>query len=212
MPSVSEILAGLTRVANAYWPVAVVWHVLVGAALVALARGWRPDRRVAAVALALPAASVGLVASTSGNPFNGITFAIVAALLAFVGARLEPGPAAPGPRWAVVAGALTIAFAWLYPHFIAPAWLSVIAAPIGLVPCPTLALILGFGLAAGGFASRAWTLTAALAGLFYAAFGIVRLDVWLDMGLLAATLATLVLAFAKTPEPRSRRWVDLHST
>jgi hypothetical protein len=95
-------------------------------------------------------------------------------------------------------GLASIAYGFVYPHFLAdtPAWMYLVAAPVGLVPCPTLATVLGFGLLAGGFGSRAWSTTAGLAGLFYAVFGTLRLGVWLDVGLGVAAVAMLACAMS----------------
>jgi len=197
MPTSDEILRGLATIASTYWPVSLGWHVAVGLALLALATGrWRPSRRAGAALLALPAVSVSVLAWATGNPFNGATFVVIAGALALAGARLPREPVEPGPTWATALGAAVLAYAWVYPHFLEsfPAWAYLYAAPLGAVPCPTLSAVLGFGLLAGGFGSRGWIVTAGVAGLFYAVFGMLRLGVWLDAGLLLAALATLALA------------------
>lgn len=213
MPSAADILRGLARVANDYLPAAIAWHAVVAAVLLILVLGWRPERRVAAAALAAPAASVSALAWLTGNPFNGTAFLIITLLLGGIGARLPRTVATRGPAWAVVLGAAVIAYAWVYPHFLGgqSALWHAVASPMGLVPCPTLGLIVGFGLIAGGFGSRPWTLTAAIAGLFYGLFGVLHLGVWLDAGLLIAAGALFSMALSRRTAPRSRRWVELHS-
>ena len=200
MPTGSVIVDGLSRIANEFLPLAVLWHVAVAVALAALAGGgWRPQKRVAAALLALPLLSASIAAWATGNPFNGILLAGVALALLIPAARMPRGPVHRGPSWAVAVGSATIAFAWVYPHFLAaePAWLYLFAAPMGLVPCPTLALVIGCGLLAGGFRSRAWSFAAALAGLFYSLFGMFRLGVWLDAGLFFASSAVLVVTVGR---------------
>jgi len=200
MPSAQEILSGLTRIAWEQIAVAVSWHAIVVAALVSLA-AWRPSRKVAAVALAAPLVSVGAFAWSLGNPFNAAVFLATAGALAGFGVNLPGAEARPGPRWARYAGAASIAFGLLYPHFLEglPPVLYLFAAPVGLVPCPTLAVVLGFGLLGGGFGSRGWSFTAGGAGLFYALFGMFRLNVWLDAGLLLSAAALIAAA------PRAHR-------
>jgi hypothetical protein len=85
-----------------------------------------------------------------------------------------------------------IAFGWLYPHFLQsqPMFMYVLAAPMGLIPCPTLAVLMGFTVLHSGF-SRGWSIAVAAFGLFYGVFGALRLDVWLDVGLLAGALYLL---------------------
>jgi hypothetical protein len=63
-----------------------------------------------------------------------------------------------------------------------------------VVPCPTLLVLSGFTVLAGGHGSRA--VPAVLAGwsAFYAGFGIARLGVWLDLSLIVAVAALTVVA------------------
>jgi hypothetical protein len=63
------------------------------------------------------------------------------------------------------------------------------ASPVGLVPCPTLAVAIGFALVGNGLGSRVWSLTLAALGLFYGLFGVLRLTVLLDIGLVGGALA-----------------------
>jgi hypothetical protein len=93
-------------------------------------------------------------------------------------------------RWAALA---LIAYGFVYPHFVDGVWYrSLYASPVGLVPCPTLAIVAGFALLVQTRHSRA--LCAVLAGwtAFYALFGVFRLGVWLDIGLLVA-MGTLAI-------------------
>lgn len=205
MPSAADILRGLTLIANDFVLLAVGWHAALAVALVAIfGERWKPSHRNVAVATALPLASVSALAWAHGNPFNGTTFALLSVGVGFVAMRSAPRePIAQGARWPVALGVVTLAYAWAYPHFLEsyPAWTYLIAAPVGLVPCPTLGALLGLGLVTGGFRSLAWSVVVSIAGLLYALFGMLRLGVWLDAGLLAASVAMLVAALA----PRLRR-------
>lgn len=200
MPTSSEILAGLTRIANEGIAFALLWHFLAGLALAWLGLGHqRPTRRVAAVALALPVATASLFAWRGGNPFNGTVLALAVVALVTLGLRLPATPVSPGPRWAVILGAVAVAYGLLYPHFLAgkPAWMYLVAAPTGLVPCPTLAVVIGAALIAGGFDSRPWSLVATGLGLLYSAFGAFRLHVWLDLGLAVFSVGLLALSLGR---------------
>lgn len=202
MPTAGEILAQLTAIARDGVGFAVVWHVAIATVLVAVALGWRPDRRTATLLLATPLASVAAFAIAYGNPFNGIVFASASAALVVLALRVPADRIVPGPRWATVLGLALIAFAWGYPHFLedrAPI-VYLVAAPVGLVPCPSLALAIGGALLAGGVERRAAVILAGL-GLLYALVGAARLGVILDIGLGigAAGLALLVAL------PRRRR-------
>lgn len=208
MPGASEILAGLSRTANEWVVGAMAWHVVLGCALFAVvARGWRPSARAVAIATAAPLASVSVFAWLAHNPFNGVVLGAGAAAVVGIAMRVPRGPVRGGPRWAMTAGALSIAFGWLYPHFLEARswWLYLVASPLGLVPCPSLAVALGIGLCAGAFGSRVWAIAVGVLGLFYGAFGALRLGVWLDLPLIAGALATLALAAGRPPPPASRR-------
>lgn len=196
VPTPSDILAGLARTSNEWIGVAAAWHLVLALALLAaLTRVWRPSARAAALGTAALPASVSVFAWLAHNPFNGTVFAVATLALVAIGWRAGRAPVRPAARWVTVVGALAITFGWLYPHFLdQPAWVYAIAAPLGLVPCPTLSVVLGIGLCSGMFGSRAWGITAGAAGLFYGVFGVARLGVWLDVPLVASAVTALVLS------------------
>ena len=99
-----------------------------------------------------------------------------------------------GPAWSVLTGAAVMVFGLAYPHFVTGSWLRILAAaPIGIVPCPTLAFVAGAVILAGGFASRAIPLVLVLWVGFYAWFGVRQLGVTLDLGLVAALLGLIAV-------------------
>ena len=65
---------------------------------------------------------------------------------------------------------------------------------MGLIPCPTLSAFIGTTLMLHGFGSKKWMLVAALFGLFYGIFGVLRLKVYLDVVLIAGAVSLLVYA------------------
>jgi hypothetical protein len=198
MPTTTEILDGLTTIANDAVAVAVGWHVVVALALVALLLGWRPRPRTVGLLISLLPASVASIALAYGNPFNGIVFAVLTIVLVALSFRDRSARFAPQPAWTRWGGGLMIAYGWFYPHFLIGNPLHYLyAAPVGLVPCPTLAIALGFALLARGGGTRAWPLTLAGGAAFYALFGVFRLGVALDLGLLVG--AVLLGINARTP-------------
>lgn len=208
MPTPESILEGLATASREAVVLAVAWHALVALGLAALLAGLRPDRRLAALTLAGPLASVALVAWLGGNAFNALVFALVTLAVAGLATwAVPPGPVRAGRPWAAVLGTMLVAFGWVYPHFldVSPI-LYLAAAPLGLVPCPTLALVGGIALLLDGLGSRGLTGTLGVASLFYALFGMLVLGVWLDAGLLAGAIGLLVL----TAWPR-REDVDLRA-
>lgn len=207
MPSSAEILEGLQRIANGDIAFSAIWHGLVAAAVLGLDTGWRPTKRLAAVLLALPPASAALFAFLGGNPFNGGTLTALTLALLLLAGGLPDEPVAAGPGWSRALGIALIALAWCYPHFLeGRPWIAYLyAAPMGLIPCPTLALVAGFTLVAGGLGSRGWMLAVAAAAVFYGLFGAARLGVLLDVALLAGALGLALLAAQygarRTPTP-----------
>jgi hypothetical protein len=203
MPSSSEILGGLVSTANDWQIIAVGWHLLLGSLLLAMYGRWRPSRRLLGVLLSLPLASVSALAWWSGNVFNGAVFAAVSASVAGLGLRLT-GRVVVGSGRLVVAGSALIAFGWLYPHFLAAgsALSYLYAAPLGVVPCPTLSAVIGIALVAGGTESRALAGTLAASGLCYGAIGALRLGVSIDFVLLGGAALLAVVALSQAAKRR----------
>ncbi len=196
MPTTPEILAGLTEIAHRALPLAIAWHALLVAVALVRAWGWTPSPRQVGLLLAALPASAAVVAALFGNPFNAAVLGLgVAALLVL--AAIGRGHAQAPPAWAHMLGAVLIAFGWVYPHFLddRSPMIYLVAAPVGLVPCPTLAVAIGLTMMDGARPGRAWALVLAGLGGFYALFGMLRLGVWLDTPLLigAAGLAVLAL-------------------
>jgi hypothetical protein len=196
MPSTDEILIGLTSVANEWRSIAIAWHVVLGVSVLAALVGWRPSTRVAACVLASPFVSVAAAAFATGNPFNGTVFLGLTLTLVSIANRLSLEPIRLGTPGLVVPGALLVAFGWVYPHFLeTDRWVTfAYAAPLGLLPCPTLAAAVGVSCLLRHFGSRAWAFTLAAAGLVYGAVGAFVLGVKLDYVLVAGALVTIVSA------------------
>ena len=193
MPSPPQILAELHTIANQAQTLATLWHILALMALIGLICGWRPSRRFVASALVLPVSSVAVMAWIHGNPFNGVIFTVLALTLSILGLRLPEDATCRPPRWALALGLAMVAFGIGYPHFLDAGSLLgyLYAAPTGLIPCPTLAFVIGVALVVDGLGSRAWALLLAGAGLFYGVFGVARLGVTLDVGLIVGAVGLL---------------------
>jgi hypothetical protein len=209
MPNPDQILTALTALANQWKPLAVAWHVYF-AVLIGLAIGLHPSRRLTGILLSLPLISVSVLAWSSGNPFNGTLFAVAAVALIVLAVRLPKDRVYLAPTWIVVAGAVMFIFGWVYPHFLETTSLLpyLYAAPTGLIPCPTLSIVIGTALILDGLQSRAWSLVLAAMGIFYGVFGAMRLGVTMDFVLLvgALVLGTIVLI----PRAASRKPAMVH--
>lgn len=198
-PSADQILLGLTRISQRTTPLAVFWHLVLAAALLALGFGWRPSKRTATLLLALPLISVGAIALLSQNPFNAVVFAAGTLALLALGARLPTTAVERASSTLTVWGLLLIEFGWLYPHFLGdvPSLTYLYAAPLGLIPCPTLATVIGFSLLARGVEARAWSTILGILGLFYGVFGVVHLGVAIDALLGIGALILLGLTWSR---------------
>ena len=197
MPTPEQILAGLHQIANQWQLLAVFWHLYFAVLLISFALGWRPSKRVVGILLGLPFLSVSVLAWMAANPFNGAVFAIVGLALLLIAVRLPDEPVRLAPMWAIGAGTLMFLFGWLYPHFL-DTWSFVpylYAAPMGLIPCPTLSIVIGVSLMVNALDSRAWSLVLGATGIFYGLFGALRLGVTIDLVLLVGALLVIVLNF-----------------
>lgn len=202
MPTPTEILAGLGHIANDAWFLALAWHALVAIAAGAMLNGARPSGRATGLASSALPLSVSGLAWVYGNPFNGAVFALLGAGLAAVAARSDRTPIAVRVGWPRWLGALLAGFGWIYPHFLdASPSAYLVAAPLGLVPCPTLSMMLGLALLGVRPAGRAWPTLLIGASGFYALVGALRLGVWIDLVMIAGAVG---LAIATWQERRDR--------
>jgi len=197
MPSADTILDSATRIANDWRSLAVGWHVYFGLLMLAIVTAPRVSSRLVAYALVVPLVSVSAMAWTAVNPFNGSVFLGLAVGLAAIARRGPDRVVHLASPPSVGAGVVLIAFGWAYPHFLeTTAWAAyLVAAPLGLLPCPTLAAVIGVTIAVRGPGSGPWRVTLGLAGLAYGIIGIVGLGVALDIGLVAGAVVLLVSQF-----------------
>jgi len=194
MPSISEILLALSSLANQWRHVAIAWHAALGVSLLTILGGWRPPMRIAAYALVSLLVSVAVAAFASGNVVNGIAFSALSIALCAVARRFSNEVIRINWRVIALPGMLLLAFGWGYPHFLETGhWTEyAYAAPLGLLPCPTLSSVTGLSILCGQFGSRAWVRILTSAGLLYGAIGVFVLGVTLDYVLLAGALVSLV--------------------
>jgi len=199
MPSPTEILDGLTRIANAGFPVAVLLHVVIAATLLAIALGWRPTNRMSVRLLIVPVATASGFAVVFGMTFNAVVLAVLAGFSVAMVKLFDRAPVRTGDGWAVAVGTCVLAFGIIYPHFLVgrPSHAYLWGAPTGLLPCPTLALLVGAALITRGFGSRAWSAMLGLVGIFYGAYGALSLGVGMDLVLLGGSAALLFSSLRK---------------
>jgi hypothetical protein len=198
VPSPDALLTVLAAIANDWRWLAITWHLLFATLCFALMTSWRPHARLLGRLLVAPLLSVSFVAWMSGNPFNGTMFAALAAALAWSVASFGDTSVTFVPStWLAAGGAITV-FGWTYPHFVrTESWVTYLyASPFGILPCPTLAVMIGVTLMVRHQIAIRWQAALIVAGLLYGAIGVFRLGVALDWGLLLAS-ALLAAAIAR---------------
>ena len=194
MPKPEDIKNGLQKIVNDYSTFAIIWHIIFYLLIAAIILFWNPSNRLLALVMCLPVLSVSIFAWITGNPFNGSIFLLAVILLGIFGLNMESHPIAYSQPSYVIAGIIIIAFGLVYPHFIKPDFILkyFYLSPVGLIPCPTLSVIIGFALVFNGFNSQPMTLIFIIIGLFYGIFGVLKLRVYLDMFLIFGLLFLLI--------------------
>lgn len=187
MPTSQQVLDGLTTIANDWRSIATAWHVLLAALLLGLYQGWRPSTHLIRPMLVLPLACVSALAWASGNSFNGGVFTALTLTLGALSLSRSNKPVRLGSPRIVMVGVGLVVFGWTYPHFVtADSWSTPLyAAPLGLIPCPTLSAVVGLSLMLNGLGSRAWSSVLSAAGIAYGMLGFFWLDVAIDIVLVA---------------------------
>jgi hypothetical protein len=211
MPSAASILDNSTSIANDWWVLAVAWHIYLLTPFVTLLAGFRWSRALSAAWLVPLVVSVSAVAWSAGSPFNAAVFALLSALLTWAAAKMRDVPVSLPRGFAILPGLVMFLFGITYPHFLrATSWTEfAAAAPVGLLPCPTLSALIGVTLMLSLFEDRRWGWTIAIAALVYGAIGVFRLGVMLDLVLLAGAgwlswrLLRLQSVRATAPEARA---------
>jgi len=194
MPKTVDIINGLQTIVNNYSAIAIIWHAFFYLLLAAIIFLWRPSNKILALIICLPVISVAIFACLSRNPFNGFLFSILAVLVIIFGLKASNYTITISQFHFLVIGILMIVFGLVYPHFISTdSFLKYLyASPVGLIPCPTLSIMIGLLLLYNGFGSQSITLTFIVFGLFYGIFGTFKLGVYIDLFLVFGTLSLLV--------------------
>ena len=202
MPTSAEVLEAAARISQEAAGLALVWHILIGFFRLALAAGARPCRARMGLLASLPFLSVAALAWSFHNPFNGSFFLAAGLGLGITGARQERTAIQGSRPWATISGLGLIAFAWIYPHFLGDGspWRYLYAAPMGLIPCPTTAMLLGFALLLEGFTSKSGSLILAATGVLYGGLGVFWLGVYADALLPLGSALLLLKTFLPLEE------------
>ena len=199
MPTPEHILNNLSATSNKWQVIAVFWHVYFAVFAFVLVKGVRLPKRIAGILLALPFLSVSALAWISSRPFSGFTFALSGTALIIIAARLPVDGVRIAHRCVMISGMFIFAFGWVYPHFLHTTSFVpyLYSAPTGLIPCPTISIVIGLSLIMGSLGSRAWSIVLGAMGIFYGIIGTTILSLPLDWGLVIGALVILFYRFAK---------------
>jgi hypothetical protein len=204
--TVESILSWASAVANDWRWLAMGWHIALAALLIVLVSGRYPTRRLLGFVLALPVISVAMLAWVSRNPFNALSFTMLGVLLVRAARYQSQVTAVPASSGWVLAGAGLLAVGWTYPHFLTTdTWTAyVYASPFGLLPCPTLLVVIGITVMFGGLYSTTWSIPLFAAGVLYGLIGVFILQVSLDIWLLSGSILLGVMIAANRVVGRVR--------
>jgi hypothetical protein len=197
MPTVEQILIGLKEIANTWQTVAIFWHVYFAAIIIVLIFGIRPSKRIGGILLGLPLLSVSIIAWVSSNPFNGMIYGLISIIVFYISTKLPRENVQVAPLWVWIPGILMFIFGWVYPHFLDTSsfWSYLYSAPTGLIPCPTLSIVIGLTMVLNGLNSRALLLILGIMGMFYGITGVAQLGVSIDGVLLLGAVMIVIVAF-----------------
>ncbi|HPT30222.1 MAG TPA: hypothetical protein PLW67_00220 [Prolixibacteraceae bacterium] len=188
MPTQEEILSGLQQIADQRSLIAIFWHIVFYLYLFFIILGRKITRQEMSLFVSVPLLSVSVLAWNTANPFNGTVFVLLFVLALYFGLKNQREKVQYSGIFFRLTGAVLMLFGLMYPHFTGINLSLFIQSPLGLIPCPTLSLIIGFALFFRGFGSKPLVVLYTVAGLFYGFFGVFRLGVMVDAVLVAGSL------------------------
>ena len=188
MPTQEEILSGLQQIADERSMIAIFWHIVFYLYLFFIILGRKITRQEMSLFVSVPLLSVSVLAWNTANPFNGTVFVLLFVLALYFGLKNQREKVQYSGIFFRLTGAVLMLFGLMYPHFTGINLSLFIQSPLGLIPCPTLSLIIGFALFFRGFGSKPLVVLYTVAGLFYGFFGVLRLGVMVDAVLVAGSL------------------------
>jgi len=203
--SSEQILAGLQMTVDTYSGLRVVHHLFLIVVFIFFIFFKEKVSRLVSLYILLAFLTIFL---TSLAPIRNIFYLIVfgfltiLAILEFLNPKNDysmKGAPTINIIIALVAGFLGF---W-YSHFVEGYFKALYASPYGVIPCPTLLVILSFFLVFYPYTNRFFHWVLAIVGLFFGFFGLFVLKVRIDLALLALSLYTLyslILLGAKKPQ------------
>ena len=197
MPTKEEILAGLAGIANEYSDIAIAWHVILIIVIAALFASWKPTNSSMILLVSSLLMSVSLFAGLQRNFFNAVVFSFLVLMSIYSAIKSKAGVIQGDRSWPDIAGLVLIIVGFIYPEFIVTGSTLEYAylAPTGLIPCPTLSIVIGFALLYKGFMAPNWSVAIGITGIFYGLFGVFYLGMYIDWFLVAGSVLLMVNTF-----------------
>jgi len=189
-----SILNAIHAAANTSQVVNLVMHLLVLGAVLSLfsISNVKVKRYVFDGTLFILAASVATISIVNGNPFNLITFVIIAIVSIIEVIRGKNWVSRPKMNPNSIACFVFILVGFVYPEFVnANALVLPIVSPLGAIPCATLLVILGMLNLLVPQVNKTQFIVTTMLGLFYGVTGVFQLKVYLDIALLILVLYSL---------------------
>ncbi|MES1216147.1 MAG: hypothetical protein ABUT20_11575, partial [Bacteroidota bacterium] len=189
MPSTEEILRSLKHITIDFFPFAIGWHILIYTLILYFfIAKQKPSNRFMGFLSCFSLLSVAVFAWLAKNPFNGILFSLTALFLFLQTLRMPAQSIKYNSSLSIrAAGIFILASGLFYPHFSDNRIIEYFyATPMGLIPCPTLLMIIGFHLIFRIEQNRSWKIGLIIISLFYGVFGFFKLRVTFDIILLIA--------------------------
>ena len=186
-----SILNAIHAAANTSQVVNLVMHLLVLGAVLSLfsISNVKVKRYVFDGTLFILAASVATISIVNGNPFNLITFVIIAIVSIIEVIRGKNWVSRPKMNPNSIACFVFILVGFVYPEFVnANALVLPIVSPLGAIPCATLLVILGMLNLLVPQVNKTQFIVTTMLGLFYGVTGVFQLKVYLDIALLILVL------------------------
>ncbi len=207
MPTAQEILRNLQTTVDAYLWLRILHHVFLILAAIAL---WRFRQKAGWIAtsyltFAFFSVFLGGVAPIF-NPFYLMVFGILTLLGIWELFNPQMDFSMRHTPNIQIAIALVGGFiGFWYPHFVEGGLQSLVASPLGVIPCPTLLVALSLFLVAYPQTNKIWQWAVTVVALYFGIVGLFRLKVTLDVAVLALAIYSaycLIMLGRKRTESR----------
>ena len=195
------ILTYLEKISNGCLPVNFVMHMAVIALVtVMIVKKGKLHKAYMIIPIGILVLSVLAHAIVYGNPFHMITFALFAVSFLVFYKKNQTWMQLEASVLNGLAGIVILSGFW-YPEFVHTGKIgSLLLSPVGVVPCATLLVTVGFFTLYSDYLSRGLCVAGVAMAAIYGIVGVFVLDVEYDVFLLAAEILLLVKIIISAPK------------